>query len=192
MPDDEKTTKPEDQPVKDDDAPAGKDGSPDYEAEAAKWKALSRKHEGQAKANADAAKKLADMEDADKSEVQKLTDKATESDKAAAAAQQELARLRVAMRKGLTEAQAKRLIGATEEELEADADELLASFPKGADDKDTAAGPTRPKEKLKSGATGADKDNLPQLTRDDLKAMKPEQIEAARVAHQLDQIQGIK
>ena len=156
MPEDEKTPKPDapkqDAPQgKDSDAPAAKDGAPDYRAEADKWKALSRKHEGQAKANADAAKKLADMEDADKSEVQKLTDKATLSDKAAADAQHELARLRVAMRKNLTEAQAKRLIGTTEEELEADADELLDSF--GSKEAGSETGkPTRPKERLRSGA----------------------------------------
>lgn len=47
-------------------------------------------------------------------------------------AEGELLRLRVAMRKGLTETQAKRLIGNTEEELEDDADDLLATFkPKG-------------------------------------------------------------
>lgn len=40
----------------------------------------------------------------------------------------ETLKLRVALRKGLTEVQAKRLVGSTEEELEADADELLESF----------------------------------------------------------------
>jgi len=40
----------------------------------------------------------------------------------------ELLRLRVALKKGLNESQAKRLIGKTEEELVKDADELLASF----------------------------------------------------------------
>lgn len=40
----------------------------------------------------------------------------------------ETLKLRVAVRKHLTEVQAKRLIGETEEELEADADELVKSF----------------------------------------------------------------
>jgi len=40
----------------------------------------------------------------------------------------ETMRLEVALDKGLTKVQAKRLIGSTVEELEADADELLASF----------------------------------------------------------------
>ena len=124
---------------------------PDWKAEAEKWKAMSRKHETEAKQNRDAAKRLKEAEDADKSELQKINEKAAESDKAAAHARSELLRLRVAMRKGLTEAQAKRLVGETEEELEADADELLVSF-----GQQKAAGnggePTRPKERLRSGA----------------------------------------
>ena len=119
--------------------------------ELAKWKAMARKHEAQAKANAAAAKRLAEIEDANKTETQKLTEAKAAADKAAASAQGELARLRVAMRKGLTEAQAKRLVGETEEELEADAEELLASFGQKKDAGD-AGTPTRPKERLRSGA----------------------------------------
>lgn len=40
----------------------------------------------------------------------------------------EVLKLRVALKKGLTEVQARRLVGTNEEELEADADELVASF----------------------------------------------------------------
>jgi len=119
--------------------------------ELAKWKAMSRKHEQQAKANADAARRLKEAEDADKSEVQKLSEQAAEADKVAAHARSEALRLRVALRLGLTEAQAKRLVGETEEELEADAEELLASFGQKKDAGD-AGTPTRPKERLRSGA----------------------------------------
>ena len=159
MPEDEKTPKTDEKQDgpdgKENDAPTDTDGDHDYKAGEAKWKAMSRKHEADAKANRDAAKKLAEIEEANKTEAQKAADKATLSDKAAADAKQELARLRVAMRKGLTEAQAKRLIGATEEELEADADELLESFTtKDASDGDKPS--TRPKEKLKSGSTNAE------------------------------------
>jgi uncharacterized protein with von Willebrand factor type A (vWA) domain len=138
-------------------------GAADPEQEVAKWKALSRKHEAQAKANADAAKRLAEMEEAGKTEAQKFADKAAASEQAAAHAQQEVARLRVAMRKGLTEAQAKRLVGTTEEELEADADELLATFGASrAPGSDTGAGrPARPKERLRSGASVGDADPDP-------------------------------
>ncbi len=137
------------------DTGAGSSPSGDVD-EVAKWKAMSRKHEAQAKANADAARRLQELEDASKSEGQKLTERTTAAEKAAAAAQGELLRLRVAMRKGLTEAQAKRLVGATEEELEADADELLTSFGQknsGGDDGAAAGKPTRPKERLRSGAS---------------------------------------
>ena len=59
----------------------------------------------------------------------------TESEKFAAAmkraeeAELRAMRLEVAADKGLTPAQAKRLVGATKEELEADADEILEAFP---------------------------------------------------------------
>lgn len=159
MPEDEKTPKPDEKQDgpqgTDDDAPPDTDGEHDYKAGEAKWKAMSRKHEADAKTNRDAAKRLAEIEEANKTETQKAADKATLSDKAAADAKSELARLRVAMRKGLTEAQAKRLIGTTEEELEADADELLDSFTtKDAEGGDKPS--TRPKEKMRSGSTNAD------------------------------------
>ena len=140
-------------------------GAPDPIAEVAKWKAMSRKHEGEAKANRDAAKRLAEIEDANKTEVQKLADAKTASDTVAATAQNELMRLRVAMRKGLTEAQAKRLVGSTEEEIEADADELLESF--GVQKTEPGAGkPTRPKERLRSGAGPADEPSPNQVIND--------------------------
>lgn len=155
----------------------------DYKAEMEKWKALSRKHEQTAKQNADAAKKLAEMEEAQKTAEQKAADKAAQAEKTAADANRETARLRVALRKGLTETQAKRLVGDTEEELEADADELLESFAsKTADDgkeKGEKPGSGRPKEALKSGATKLD-DEVAQLTRADLKTMTPAQINKAR------------
>lgn len=163
----------------------GTPGEPDWKTEAEKWKGLSRKHEQQAKANADAAKRLAEIEEAQKSEAQKAADKEAERTKQLTTAQQELMRLRVAMRKGLTETQAKRLIGDTEEALETDADELLASFKHEETERKEGGKPAeRPKEKLKSGSTASDGEP-PQLTREDLKKMTPEQIQAAKEKGQL-------
>jgi hypothetical protein len=125
----------------------------DHAAEAEKWKSLARKHEKQAKENVDAAKKLQEIEDANKSETQKLQDKAAESDKRAAEAEARALRLEVASEKGLTAKQASRLVGTTKEELEADADELLESFGGKDDKKDDTSTSRRPKERLKSGAT---------------------------------------
>jgi membrane protein involved in colicin uptake len=127
---------------------------PDWKAEAEKWKALSRKHESQAKTNAEAAKRLKELEDAAKSELQKATDGKASADRQAAEQRAEAMRLRVALRKGLTETQAKRLVGESEEELEADADELLASFTQTKGSAADGGGkPTRPKERLRPGAS---------------------------------------
>ena len=99
----------------------------DWQAEATKWKALARKHEKAAKDNADAAKRLAEIEESGKTEQERLAEAHRTANERATAAERESARLRVALKKGLTEAQVRRLVGDTEEELEADADELLGT-----------------------------------------------------------------
>ncbi len=150
MSDTDPTTDPTTDPKPNPD-PADKD--PDWKAEAEKWKAMSRKHEQQAKANADAAKKLAEAEDADKSEIQKAADRAAQAEKRAEEAERHALRLEVAGEKGLTSAQATRLVGATKEELESDADELLESFKPAGDNDDGKSKPLggKPKEKLSGG-----------------------------------------
>lgn len=100
-------------------------GQVDPAAEAAKWKALARKHEQAAKANASAAKKLAEIEDRNKSEAQKLEERAAAAEGLLGPIQQENARLRVALAKGLPADLVDRLRGGTEDELAADADKLL-------------------------------------------------------------------
>jgi len=65
------------------------------EADAAKWKALSRKHEDQAKANADKAKKLDELEVANQSEAEKLAAAKDAAEKRAAAAIQRAVRAEV-------------------------------------------------------------------------------------------------
>lgn len=74
------------------------------------------------------AAKAKQLEDSKKTEAEKLTEKFTAAEKRATVAEAKLLRLEVATAKGLTPAQAKRLHGTTKEELETDADELLASF----------------------------------------------------------------
>lgn len=73
--------------------------------------------------------KLKEIEDKDKSEVDKLREQLAELTKDRDALQANALRAEIAMAKGLTAAQAKRLVGATREELEADADEILEAFP---------------------------------------------------------------
>lgn len=100
-------------------------------AEAEKWKALSRKNEDQAKANADKAKKYDELEAASATELEKMTARAESAEKwkadreskdAAAAMAAE-----IAAEKGVP---VSALRGATREELEAHADELAAILPK--------------------------------------------------------------
>lgn len=72
--------------------------------------------------------KLKEFEDRDKSELERLTERAEAAEKAAIAAEVQSLRLEIAAEKGLTPAQAKRLVGDTRDELEADAQELLETF----------------------------------------------------------------
>lgn len=72
--------------------------------------------------------KLQTFEDRDKTEAQKLTDRAEAAEKRAVDLESRALRLEVASERGLTSAQARRLVGSTREELEADAAELLETF----------------------------------------------------------------
>jgi len=133
------------------------------------WKTKARKHENSAKAllkRAEAAEaENKKHEDANKTEGQKLAEAKTSAEQRATTAEGDLARLRVALSKGLTGdkalALAKRLVGETEEELAADADELIASFAEenteSAEDDDAKA--RRPRERLRPGGVpGAEPD----------------------------------
>ncbi|WP_018503075.1 hypothetical protein [Parafrankia discariae] len=109
------------------------------------------------KALKDATAQLQAAADKDKSETQRLQDAAAGAERRAEEAEQRLLRIEVGADKGLSVAQAKRLVGATREELEADADELLATF--GGSAKETAAEDKpkprpggKPTEKLRPGA----------------------------------------
>jgi len=64
-----------------------------------------------------------------KTDLDKLTEQIEGLKRSQADADQKALRAEVAMAKGLTPAQAKRLAGASQEELEADADEILEAFP---------------------------------------------------------------
>lgn len=92
------------------------------------------------------ASKLDELENASKTEQQKLTEQVAALEARAAKAEADHLRLSVGAEKGLSPAQARRLLGTTKEELEADADELLTSF-KPADERPGG----RPREALRGG-----------------------------------------
>lgn len=110
--------------------------------------------------------RLQSIEDEGKSEVEKLRGQVAQLTKDAEAATARADRFEVAAEKGLTPAQARRLVGSTREELEADADAMRSELglDKSKDDENeteetpaeeegatTALG--RPKEDLHAGAS---------------------------------------
>ena len=123
----------------------------DWKAEARKWEARAKESHAKAKENAEAAQKLKEMEDADKSEVERAKEAAAKAEARANEAESKALRAEIAAEKGLTLSQAKRLIGSTREELEADADELLEAFSSTDDKREDRS--RRPKEKLRPGAS---------------------------------------
>jgi hypothetical protein len=103
------------------------------------------------KANKDAEahrKRLTDIEEAKKDADKSEAEKRAAAEQRAVDAEMRATRLEVAHEKGLTPAQAKRLVGATREELEADADEILRDFPV------TPPKPAAPKPDPSQGAKG--------------------------------------
>jgi len=111
-----------------------------------RWKAEARKWEGRAKENfsskvgipwdevTTAAQKFNELESKNKTDGEKAEAARKTAEERAVKAERDAMLLRVAMRKGLTDVQARRLVGSTEEELETDADELLKTFKPASDD----------------------------------------------------------
>lgn len=160
----------------------------DWKTEAEKWMALSRKNEEAAKNNSAAAQKLAELENANKSEIEKATARAEAAEKERDAIRVDALRNAVALSKGLTPTQAKRLVGTTQEELEADADELLADL-KSLTPPVTPAAPSSDGQGNQGDPVGAVK----QITsHDDLKSMSPEEIVKAKDEGRLNTLLGIK
>ncbi|MGC5019022.1 hypothetical protein [Micromonospora sp. DT47] len=147
------------------------------------WKAEARKWEQRAKENSSAAKKLTEFEEAQKTEAQKLADRATAAEKAAAAKDADLLRLRTALKHGISDEDAETfLTGADEESLTRQAERLAA-----------LRGPSGPRTPAPDPSQGARSSAGPtQLTRDHLRRMSPEQIEDARVKGQLNDLLGVK
>lgn len=101
--------------------------------------------------------KVKEAEDAEKTEVEKLQGQVADLTKRAEASEAKATRFEVAATKGLSLAQARRLVGATQEELEADADSMRAELgldkeeEQGKEEEGTSTG--RPQERLKAGAS---------------------------------------
>lgn len=111
------------------------------------WKAEARKWEQRAKENKSAAEKLAQIEDAQKTEIQKAIERAEAAEKALAVKEAETLRLSIAQKHGITGDALELLHGSDEAELEARAEKLatLTKRPEPAEQKG-AWGPFDPAE----------------------------------------------
>lgn len=120
----------------------------DWKAESRKWESRAKENLAAAKANEGAAKRLAEIEESQKTEAQKAQDALAKAQKELADERTARIRAEVAATKGVP---AELLSGGTQEELEASADALL-SF------KGTAPEPSPfPKADPSQGPKGAGK-----------------------------------
>jgi hypothetical protein len=104
------------------------------------------------------AQKGKDLEDASKTELDRLRERAEAAEKVGTDTSSKLWRLEIALEKGLSKSQAKRLVGSTREELESDADELLNDLGAAAAKKEKSPTakdvlPSKPNDGQKSGGT---------------------------------------
>lgn len=130
------------------------------------------------------AKKYDEYEESQKSELEKLQARADEAERRAQSLEIESIRNSIALSKGLTPTQAKRLVGSTLEELEADADELLADL--------KASRPAAAASSDGQGRTGEPVGSVKQITsREQLKGMSNEEIRELRRTGALNQLMGI-
>lgn len=88
------------------------------------WKAEARKWEARAKENNQAAKRLAELEESQKTEIQRATERAEAAERALAAKEAEALRLTVAARHGIGADNLDLLYGDDEAELEARAKKI--------------------------------------------------------------------
>lgn len=97
-----------------------------------------------------------DAADAEKTDLEKLTEANSGLTGDLTAAQQKLVRLEIALEKGLTSAQMRRLVGDTKEELEADAEALIEELGGSSTKQDPR---TRTRE-LRGGSNPGSNDKL--------------------------------
>lgn len=135
------------------------DESEDEEFDAERARKKISKANREAKNLRERLKKFEEAEaarkDAEKSELEKAAERAEAAEKRAAALELNALRNEVALSKGLTAAQAKRLQGTTKEELEEDADDLLETF--GASKESTS----KRKATTLRGGSNPDEDKKP-------------------------------
>ena len=94
----------------------------DWKAEARKWESRAKENHSKAKAHEDAARRLAEIEESQKTETQKAQERLEAAEKRAAELELRSIRAEVAAEKGVP---VGLLAGSTKEEIEATADALI-------------------------------------------------------------------
>lgn len=145
-----------------DEKATGKDELAAAKAELAKWKAQARENEKRAKANADKAKSYDEYTEAQKTEQQRLADRASAAEKRAAEAESRYHRTLAAATYDLPPSMIDQLGDGTEEEITARAELLAAAINERAavlaqanGNKNGASTTGRPVESLRPGALPA-------------------------------------
>ena len=142
--------------------------------EAKKWRDLSRKNETAAKKaladaqkGAEAARRLAELEDKDKTESQRNAERATVAEQRAVDAEAKYHRTLAAATYGLPPSLIDRISGASEDEINESAEQLAAAINEAAEQRATAprgngsGNPQRPVESLRPGAIPASNGGSP-------------------------------
>ena len=124
----------------------------DWKAEARKWESRAKENLASAKTNESAAQRLAEIEEAQKTEAQKAQERVEAAEKRAAELEQRSLRAEVAAVKGVP---ASLLSGSTQADLEASADALLEF-----------RGEKKPADEVKQTYIIADEGGLPALGKD--------------------------
>jgi hypothetical protein len=141
MPEEQTTTTTPDPDAGKDEGTGTTDGTPANESTEVDWKAKAREWEKRAKANADAADKLAKFEDAQKSEAQRLTEARDAAAAEAAEARAETLRYKVATKYAISSDDAETFLTGTDEDTLTKQAERLAALAKDSKPDSTTPGP---------------------------------------------------
>lgn len=160
------------------------DDAVDWEAEAKKWKAMSRQNEERARANAEKAKAFDQLEEANKTELQKAQERAETLERELKQTRLQAKRAEFAAQYGVP---ANLITGANDEELEENAKALKEwrGEPQSA-----PAAPPASTPSTSAGVNGTPVGEVRQYTRADLQKMTPKEINDARKAGHLNELMG--
>ncbi|AHH20849.1 putative bacteriophage protein [Nocardia nova SH22a] len=154
------------------------------QAEANKWQALSRKNEARAKENADKAQKYTEIEEANKTEVQRLTDRVQ---KAETELQQARTLALRAEKSASTGVPMALIPSGTEDEMDSAIAAYQGALSAALNSRNAQTPPAAPAN-LVTAPEGSTK--VKQLTRADLQSMSPQEIVQAKNDGRLNELLG--